>query len=225
MSSFKAVLFDLDGTLVDNFSAVHQCCNLVQADMDLPLTDYTTVRASVGGSIVLTMQRLVGPERAPEAVRRYGMYFREQWAFGLKAMPGAAWLLGALKRAGVCRAVLTNKDERNSWKIMQHLNLGNLVDDVIGTTEEDAANGIRKPNPVFTQRALARIGFNPSETLMVGDSPFDAETGFNAGMPVRLVTTGSHSREQLRQLPVEGIHANLCELGRDAFNLVYQDVI
>jgi phosphoglycolate phosphatase len=213
----RAVFFDLDGTLVDNFYAVHECCNLVERDMGLPLTDYTKVRATVGGSIVLTMQRLVGPDREPEAVRLYQGYFAEHWADGLATMPGAAELLGALKKLGIARAVLTNKNEASSWKIVRAMRLGDLVDKVIGTSEEDAARGIRKPNPVFTRSALARMGCKAEETLMVGDSPFDAQTGINAGMPVRLVATGSHSAAELAGLPVAGVHGNLLELGRAAF--------
>jgi phosphoglycolate phosphatase len=212
-----AVFFDLDGTLVDNFTAVHACCNLVERDLGLPLTDYTKVRSIVGGSIVLTMQRLVGLKLAPKAIDLYRGYFEQNWVDGLTAMPGAAWLLEELLRTNVRSAVLTNKNEVMSRKILNHMGLGVMIDEVVGTKEGDAAKGIRKPNPVFTQRALDRMKSIPAETLMVGDSPFDAETGINAGIPTHLVATGTHKASELAGLKVDGIHADLYELGRDVF--------
>jgi phosphoglycolate phosphatase len=219
----KAVFFDLDGTLVDNFTAVHTCCNLVERDLGRPLTDYAKVRASVGGSIVLTMQRLVGPELAPRAIDLYRGYFGEHWADGLFAEPGAAWILAGLRRLGIKTVVLTNKNEASSWKIVRHLGMGDLIGDVVGTSEGDAARGFRKPNPDFTLMALKRTGCAAETTLMVGDSPFDAETGLNAGMPTRLVATGSHAAKELAALKVDGVHKDLFELGEAAFGIEKQN--
>jgi phosphoglycolate phosphatase-like HAD superfamily hydrolase len=213
----EAVFFDLDGTLVDNFEAVHKCCNLVEAELGRPLSAYAKVRATVGGSIVLTMQRLVGEDRAPRAVELYGGYFLRHWSFGLTAMPGALWLLGELKKAGVSRAVLTNKNEARSWDILNSLGMGVLLDAVVGTDEKDAARGWRKPNPDFTRYALGRFGHAAERTIMVGDSPFDAETAERAGMPAHMVATGSHSASELEKLPVAGVHADMYELGRAVF--------
>ena len=213
----NAVFFDLDGTLVDNFTAVHKCCNKVQRDLGLPLSDYATVRRTVGGSIVLTMQRLVGKGLAPKAIDLYRGYFEAEWADGLFAMPGAAWLLKELKGAGLRCAVLTNKNEKTSRKIVDHVGLGGEIDDVIGTLEGDAARGWRKPNPDFTRAALKRMNCAAETTLMVGDSPFDAETGLNAGMPTRLVATGTHAAKDLAGLKVAGVHKDLYELGVAAF--------
>ena len=214
-----SAFFDLDGTLVDNFTAVHKCCNLVQRDLGLPLSDYPKVRATVGGSIVLTMQRLVGNERAPQAVDLYRGYFSKHWADNLYPLPGAEWILTELRRIGVRSAVLTNKNESSSARIMEHLGLGALVDDVIGTQEGDAARGFRKPNPDFTRAALLRMKWAAATTLMVGDSPFDAETGVACGLPTRLVTTGSHSAGELETCRACGIHRDLYDLGVTAFGL------
>jgi len=217
---FKVAFFDLDGTLVDNFFAVHECCNFVERDLGLPVTDYSKVRATVGGSIVLTMQRLVGPEKAGEAVELYRGYFAGHWADGLSAMPGAVELLKNLKAIGVKSAVLTNKNEVFSRKIVERVGMLPFLSDVIGTSEESAAKLIRKPYPEFTCLALKRMNATAEESLMVGDSPFDAEAGINAGMTAHLVATGSHSAEELSRLKVEGVHKNLEELGRAVFGIL-----
>ena len=212
----NAVFFDLDGTLVDNFTAVHICCNLTMRELGLPEIPYDRVRRTVGGSIVLTMQRLAGEKLAPKAVQLYGGFFARHWADGLFAMEGAAWLLARLGKSGVKRAVLTNKNEESSRKIMRHLGLEALVEDVIGTTEAAAARGFRKPNPDFTRSALERLGASAGESLMIGDSPFDAEAGLSAGLSVHLVATGTHTAEQLQAIGAP-VHGNLYELGEAAF--------
>ena len=216
--AFAAAFFDLDGTLVDNFTAVHVSCNLTLRDLGLPEIPYAKVRSTVGGSIVLTMQRLAGEEKAPEAVRLYSGHFAEHWADGLCAMPGAAWLLAELGKNGVRRAVLTNKNEVFSRKIMEHLGLGALVEEVIGTSEEGAAGGFRKPRADFTFSALKRLGARAEESVLIGDSPFDAGAGLNAGLSTHLVATGSHSAAELAALGVP-VHADLYALGREAFGL------
>jgi phosphoglycolate phosphatase len=216
----KAVFFDLDGTLVDNFTAVHKCCNLVEQDLGLPLTDYAKVRSIVGGSIVLTMQRLVREEFVPKAIDLYRGYFSEYWAEGLFVMPGAEWLLGALQGRGIRTAVLTNKNEASSVKIIKHLGLLPLVCDVIGTREGDAARGLRKPFPAFANMAMERLGCEASATMMVGDSPFDAQTGLGVGMTVHLVATGTHSAAELAECGATGIHKDMFALGESVFGFV-----
>lgn len=213
----RTVFFDLDGTLVDNFTAVAVACNLTMRALDLPEIPYEKVRGAVGGSIVLTMQRLAGRELAPKAVKLYGGFFAEHWADGLFAMDGAAWLLGNLGQAGIRRAVLTNKNEAFSRRIVEHLGLGTKVEDVIGTSEEGALRGYRKPRADFMAAALARMGAKAEEALMVGDSPFDAEAGQNGGMAVRLVATGSHRAEDLAGLGALAVHRDLYDLGGAAF--------
>lgn len=219
MTSIRSAFFDLDGTLVDNFTAVHKCCNLVESDLGLPLTDYAKVRSIVGGSIVLTMQRLVREEFVPQAIELYRGYFSEYWAEGLFVMPGAEWLLAELRKRDIRTAVLTNKNEVSSVKIIEHLGLRGLVNDVIGTREEDAAKGLRKPYPAFARMAMDRLGCEAPSSLMVGDSPFDAETGLGVGMTVHLVATGTHSATELAPCGAHGIHKDLFALGESVFGL------
>ncbi|MEM9025627.1 MAG: HAD hydrolase-like protein, partial [Verrucomicrobiota bacterium] len=64
------VLFDLDGTLIDHFTTIHRAYAHTQKTLDLPVADYDTVRQKVGGSIHLTMKRLIGEDpRYEDAIR------------------------------------------------------------------------------------------------------------------------------------------------------------
>src|ERR1700679_1440344 len=71
----KAILYDLDGTLVDHFTTIHRAITHAQQAVGAPLSSYDLVRATVGGSIEVTMTRLIGPELAPHAIPYYHEFF------------------------------------------------------------------------------------------------------------------------------------------------------
>ena len=66
----RAILFDLDGTLIDQFEAIHRAFALTLKSMDLPEPSYNEVKKAVGGASESTMTKLIGQDRAKEAVRR-----------------------------------------------------------------------------------------------------------------------------------------------------------
>lgn len=213
--NLEAVLFDLDGTLIDHFETIHRCINHAEVQLGLQTSSYDTVRTTVGGSIVVTMQRLVGHDRSEEAVGHFRQLFEEVWQDGLYILPGARWLLKSLKDKGLRTVVFTNKAGDSARAIVEHLGLGDLVDDVCGTLDTPWY----KPNIEFTNWVLERNRASSATAVLIGDSPFDAATGAVAGMPVYLVATGSHTLEQLKEEESRGAFANLYELGRTVFGL------
>ena len=75
LSKIQTVFFDLDGTLIDNFSAIHKCYADIAREMGLVPKSYELLRATVGGSITLTLSRLIGDDLAEEGVRRFRAHF------------------------------------------------------------------------------------------------------------------------------------------------------
>lgn len=216
----ETVLFDLDGTLIDHFEAIHRCINYAELQLGLELSSYDMVRATVGGSIIVTMQRLVGHERSEEAVRHFRRQFDEVWREGLYILPGARWLLSSLKQSGYRTVVFTNKAGDSARAIIEHLNLSSLLDDVCGTLDTPWY----KPQVEFTNWVLERNGATPQTAVLVGDSPFDAATGAAVGMPVYLVATGSHTLDQLKTEENRGAFVDLFDLGRSVFNFQVDEV-
>jgi hypothetical protein len=142
----ETVLFDLDGTLVDNFEAIHQCYNDVMKLMRLPEVSYDQIRRAVGGSVNITVLKLAGEENAGVATKLFREHFPSVMLNGLKIYPGCLEILEGLKAQGIRTAIYTNKDDTNSKKIINHLKLDHLVDGVFGTN----VHPWRKPQTEFT---------------------------------------------------------------------------
>ncbi|MFM8550243.1 MAG: HAD family hydrolase [Verrucomicrobiota bacterium] len=212
----ETVLFDLDGTLVDNFEAIHRCYDDVMGMMGLPSVSLEQIRRAVGGSVNVTVVKLAGEANAPTATRLFREHFPSVMYHGLRAYPGCREILGGLRQHGVRVAVYTNKDDANSKKIMEHLGLDDVLDGVYGTN----VHPWRKPQPEFTKYVLSSLKARPESTVMVGDSPFDIAAARNGRLAaIHCVTTGSHTAEELAPHAPDTVHAGLPELARAAFGL------
>lgn len=208
----RTVLFDLDGTLIDNFTAIHRCYSDVAVSLGLVPKSLAAIRAAVGGSISLTMSRLIGDELAPEGIRRFRKHFPEVMFEGVFVLPGVKWILRNLRERGVRTAVFTNKDHDATLALLAYLGLTDLLDGAFGTGTEKMP--WRKPQREYSEAVLAAMNSVPAKTLMVGDSPFDIQAAA-VDMPVACVTTGTHMPETL--LPAlpnpELIFGNMFQLG------------
>ena len=212
----ETVLFDLDGTLVDNFEAIHRCYDDVMSMMGLPSVTLEEIRRAVGGSVNVTVTKLAGEANAPTASRLFREHFPSVMFHGLRTYPGCREILEELRRRGVKVAVYTNKDDTNSRQIMEHLGLAGLLDGVYGTN----VHPWRKPQAEFSQFVLSSLRAAADRTVMVGDSPFDIATARNGGLAaIHCVTTGSHTAEELAPHAPDTVHAGLAELGREVFGL------
>ncbi|MGB0413211.1 MAG: HAD family hydrolase [Coraliomargarita sp.] len=210
------ILFDLDGTLIDHFTAIHKSIAYAQQQLDLAESSYDTVRRTVGGGIELTLTRLLGESKAQEALPHFKSHFESVMLEDAIVLPGVETLLKQLKEQDKKTAVFTNKIGDHSRAILKHLGLTRHLDAVIGTADTD----YRKPQPEFTQYALDRLGAKASETMMIGDSPFDYQAADCLGIPCYLVATGSHSVAQLQEeTDAAGIYTNMPDLAEAVFNI------
>ena len=208
------ILFDLDGTLIDHFTAIHKSVVYAQQQLDLPTSSYETVRTTVGGGIELTLTRLLGESLMPQALPHFKQHFETVMLEDAIVLSGVEALLIELKRQKKKTAVFTNKIGDHSRAILQHLGLSQHLDAVIGTADTD----YRKPQPEFTQYALNRLGAQASESMMIGDSPFDYQAADCVNMPCYLVATGSHSVKQLKaETNAAGIFPDMRTLAASVF--------
>jgi phosphoglycolate phosphatase len=212
----QTVLFDLDGTLIDHFSAIHSSIAHAQKALGLPESSFETVKTTVGGSLPVTMGKLIGTEKVEAALPHFHEHFNRVMLDDVTILPGAEWLLEKLHASGLQLAVFTNKYGEHARAVLEHLKLDRFMTLTLGT--EDCP--YRKPEPEFTQYVMDQLKADPQTTCLIGDSPFDAAAAEVGKLPSYLVATGSHSHEELKSQTraVEVFH-NLFELGASVFKL------
>jgi phosphoglycolate phosphatase len=191
---FTAVIFDLDGTLLDHFTAIHKVFSVVFEKVGAPPRSFEEVKRAVGGSHETTLRKFVTEEQFPEATRIYRELIQGEMALeGVSLLDGVKETLVELQRRGVKLGVLTNKWGLITRRLLAHLEVEQFFGAVVGVEDTPW----KKPQPEMTHYALEKLGVTARETLLVGDSPFDVATARAAGLKVCLVPTGTHSREQL----------------------------
>ena len=219
MKDYKYIFFDLDGTLVDNYTAIYLCAKRTFEEFGMTPPDYDTVFRTVGGSIFITLKKLAncGDETATKLGELYLKLYPQYIFEGLKAMDGAREILEALKSRGKKTACFTNKQEDGARPILAHLGLDKYLDEIVGTS----LHSPRKPDPKYTEFALAKLGANASESLVVGDSPYDYLAAFNGGVDSALIAGGSNSLEDLiAECPkAVGHFSNFADLAKIVFDI------
>jgi HAD superfamily hydrolase (TIGR01509 family) len=208
VTRFHTVLFDLDGTLIDHFAAIHRSYAHTLPQLGLPAPTLAQVRAVVGGGLENAMRKFVPEARLAEALNIYRPFWDVHMLEGVEPLPGAVELLRALHARGIVCAVFTNKHGPSSRAICDYLQLTPYLSAIIGATDTPWL----KPQPEFTHYALELLHADPAALLLVGDSPFDVQAAHAADLPCWAVTTGTHNAEELRAAGADKVFAGLGEM-------------
>jgi len=211
MLLFTTFFFDLDGTLVDHFAAIHRAHSYTMQQLGLPAPTMDQVRAAVGGGLELAIARLVGVDRVEQALKIYRPYWDATMLQDVKLLPGARELLEGLHARGATLAVLTNKHGPSSRLVCDHLGITRFLRGVFGAGDTPWI----KPQREFVAHALAQFGASETGALLVGDSPFDVAAAKNGGFPSWCVSTGTHTAAQLQAAGASKVFPDLFALGRE----------
>ena len=191
---YKAALFDLDGTLVDNYNAIHSTLAESFSLYGIPEPSYDEVFKTVGGSILITAGKILAAHGNDESLARpicehYLKIFSEKMFDGLRIMPYAREILSALKSRGIKVACFTNKQQEGADAILEKLGL------------------------------IESVG--AGECVGIGDSPYDYRAARSVGVDSALVATGSDSMESLAKNCPEslGVFENLAKLSESVFGI------
>lgn len=212
---FRTVLFDLDGTLMDHLPAIHRSYVHTLPQLGLPAPTYEQVKRAIGGGLENAMLNFIPESRLPEALAIYRPFWDATMLTGGEPMPDALTILARLHASGVTTAVFTNKHGPSAREVCAHLGFTRYTRAVFGAKDTPWL----KPAVEFTTHALQALGADPASTCMIGDSPWDVQAAHNAGFPCFAVTTGTHTREELRVAGAEEVYDNLTAIGVAEFNL------
>jgi pyrophosphatase PpaX len=191
--TFRAVLFDLDGTLIDSVPLIVASMQHAFAGRERAPTVKEWV--ALIGTPLEAMIRRWGEDEADVALLRE-RYKEHQWAHHdsmVRAFPGVPEVLDALSARGVRMAVVTSKLEPSARRSLEFLGLSRHFQAVVGL--ESTVR--HKPDPEPVHHALVRLEAAPGEAVFIGDSPHDVRAGNAAGVVTVAALWGPFTREDL----------------------------
>jgi phosphoglycolate phosphatase len=192
---FRAVGFDLDGTLIDTMPDLTAAANLMLGMLGARELPGATVRSFVGNGVDQLVQRALTESlgkppahtvQLSAALTLFKRVYRNIVFKDSKVYPGVVQTLRALSASGLELCCITNKDSEFSAPLLESAGLSGFFKFTLCADKlED-----RKPGPAMLQSACSRFGISPSEMLYVGDSNIDLAAARAAGCPVVIVAYG-----------------------------------
>lgn len=184
----KALLFDLDGTLIDSKQDLVLAVNATLRELGRAELPADLVASYVGSGAPVLIQRALGgspdSEEFQRALQFFLAYYEQHKLDFTRAYPGVQEALQQLR--DIPMVVLTNKPVNISVRILEGLSLAPFFQAVYGGNSFPT----KKPDPLGANTILAQLSVAPQETVMVGDSEVDVQTARNAGMISVIVNFG-----------------------------------
>lgn len=199
LMSIRAVIFDLDGTLLDSLADIAESMNIVMRERGFGEHSLDSYRAFVGDGVAVLVERALPPgrrerEEVASCVERMREVYGQRCSDLTRPYDGIAELLDALVGRGLPLAVLSNKPHDLTVRLVSDL----LATWPFACVFGERAGVPRKPDPTSALEVAARLGVAPRECLYVGDTPTDMATATAAGMPSVGACWGFRDAEELR---------------------------
>jgi phosphoglycolate phosphatase len=209
-----AVVFDLDGTIVDTAPDLTAALNAALGRHGRPGVAADVIRAMIGDGARKLVVRgfeatggLPGDAAVADAVAYFLDYYEQNVSASSRVFPGLLSTLSTLRAAGCVFGVCTNKFERYSRKLLADLGILDRFAAIVGG---DTLN-VRKPDPLHILATLQRMGAGLEAAVMVGDSTNDVRAARAAGVPVVAVSFG-YTAVPARDLGADRVIDSLSEL-------------
>jgi phosphoglycolate phosphatase len=214
----RAVLFDLDGTLLDTVLDIAAALNAALQEQQLTPLAAAEVRLLIGRGVPTLIERALArlgaaAARADRALLQqsyhaYYQHLHQRNAFKARPFPGVAQGLRGLHALGLHLAVVTNKSQDLAVDLLARLELGQWIDAVVGAQGDRQ----RKPDPQPLLLACERLQVRPAQALMVGDSLVDVSAARAAGIAIVCVPYGYNEGADPRTLPCDSLVESIAEL-------------
>ncbi len=208
----KAVIFDLDGTLIDSAPDIAHALNRATKNRGIEPFTLEQVEEMIGGGVPQLVGRALRARGLTEdglmpLVEEFIALYRENLTTNTKIYDGARELLAQLHGEGRRLGICTNKNHGLTVEILEQLDLAKYFSSVIGEREGYP----RKPDPAPLLEVIAELGASPEDALMAGDSEADVACARAAKIPVLVVNFG-YSRIAPEALGADAVISRLSDL-------------
>jgi phosphoglycolate phosphatase len=190
LSPARALIFDLDGTLIDSKQDLIHSVNAMLVEMAREKLAEETISGYIGHGAPTLVARALGTsateQERQQALQFFLAYYEEHKMDSTCAYPGVEETLGQLHRKNLPMAVLTNKPARISVRILDALELTKYFRVIYGGNSFET----KKPDPLGANTILGEFSAAPEQTMVIGDSEVDVQTARNAGTMAAAVNYG-----------------------------------
>jgi HAD superfamily hydrolase (TIGR01549 family) len=199
MTDIKAVIFDLDGTLIDSNWVHLQSWREALKVLGLQVRDQEVIdRLGLRtGEIARALVSTYGEQTVAKLVELKAQLFENAWRLDVKPRYGALGILRIMKARGVRSAVASSGSTDRISRTVAYFGMDALLDTIVGSDQVEAG----KPHPALVLTAINRLGTAPKESIYVGDSSHDVEAGRAAGAQTALVLQPVAAQSDLKVEP------------------------
>ena len=209
----RAVLFDLDGTLLDSIPDLSEACRRMMVELGRPPHAIEVIRSFVGKGMLNLVRRCLvesgpaGDAEVEAAVDVFRRHYAEVNGASTLIYDGVLPALEALREQGIPMACVTNKPAAFTGPLLERMGLAGFF----GATVSGDTLAEKKPHPAPLLHACRLLGADAGEALMIGDSANDADAARAAGMPVLLVTYGYSEGVAVDSIECDGLISSVLD--------------
>lgn len=209
--NIRNVIFDFDGTLADTASLIVTTMQAAVARLNLPPVCDEECRATIGLRLTDVPETLypgksISGEHFAETYR--SLFYELKPGFEERCFPGVHEILSYLSDAGYGIAIASSRSHRSLDEYCRSLSIDGLIGMIVGG--DDVTSGKPSPDPVFA--VTDAMGWNPEETLVVGDAAVDIQMGKAAGSTTCGVTYGNGTTGELQEAGADHIIDRIADI-------------
>jgi len=218
----KAIIFDLDGTLLDSLRDIAESMNQALAESGYPEHPVEAYKGFVGNGLSELSTRVLPEKKQNEKeaytlAEKFWYKYDESWFLHTKPYPGILYLVQLCVARKIKVAILSNKVHYFTKKMIRHYFRGVMINhgkNPFGIYSGEQPDMPLKPDPTRALDLANRLKVNPENIAFLGDSPIDVQTAKNAGMIPVGAAWGFHSRKELEEAGATLVFDHPTELSR-----------